>query len=67
MRNFINLSDIDKRELRQIIDQAKSEKKKFNLKSNYSLKGKTLIIIFEKLSTRTRLSFEDRRTLTLED
>ena len=59
MRNFINLSDIDRRELRKIIDYAKSQKKKRpNVKSNYPLEGKTLILIFEKPSTRTRLSFE---------
>ena len=28
MRNFINLADVDKRELRKIIDHAKSQKKK---------------------------------------
>ena len=58
MKNFINLSDIDKKELRKIIDQAKSEKKRPNIKSNYPLEGKTLILIFEKPSMRTRLSAE---------
>ena len=33
MKNFINIADIDKKELRKIIDHAKSQKKKrFNLK-----------------------------------
>ena len=59
MRNFINLSDIDKRELRKIIDHAKSQKQKGStIKTDVSLVGKTLIMIFEKPSTRTRLSFE---------
>ena len=59
MRNFINLSDIDKRELRKIIDHAKSQKqKRSTIKTDFPLAGKTLIMIFEKLSTRTRLSFE---------
>ena len=59
MRNFINLSDIDKRELRKIIDHAKSQKQKGStIKADVSLVGKTLIMIFEKPSTRTRLSFE---------
>jgi len=59
MRNFINLSDIDKRELRKIIDHAKSQKKKGStIKTDVPLAGKTLIMVFEKPSTRTRLSFE---------
>ena len=59
MRNFINLSDIDKRELRKIIDHAKSQKQKGStIKTGVPLVGKTLIMIFEKPSTRTRLSFE---------
>ena len=59
MRNFINLSDIDKRELRKIIDHAKSQKQKGStIKTDIPLADKTLIMIFEKPSTRTRLSFE---------
>tara|TARA_Y100001970_G_C14128875_1_gene800518 strand:+ start:259 stop:1155 length:897 start_codon:yes stop_codon:yes gene_type:complete len=55
LKSFINLSDIDKEELRQIIDSAKKNKK---IKTNTNLKGKTLIMIFEKKSLRTRISFE---------
>tara|TARA_B100000686_G_scaffold314398_1_gene360443 strand:+ start:1168 stop:2091 length:924 start_codon:yes stop_codon:yes gene_type:complete len=64
MRNFINISDIDKRDLRSIIDNAKYQKQKIvksntpTTNSNTPLKEKTLIMIFEKPSTRTRLSFE---------
>ena len=64
MKNFINISDISKKDLRKIIDHAKSQKeKRSNLKKSAIdpetiLADKTLIMIFEKPSTRTRLSFE---------
>ena len=67
MKNFINLADIDKRELRQIVDHAKSQKKKrSNLEKSAvdpetPLAGKTLILIFEESSTRTRLSAKSKR------
>ena len=64
MRNFINLSDIDKKDLRKIIDHAKLQKEKRShlnksaIDPDAYLTDKTLIMIFEKSSTRTRLSFE---------
>mgnify|MGYP001248836930 CR=1 FL=1 len=59
MKNFVNLADIDKKDLRVILAQAKLQKKNTSAPNlNGSLKGKTLIMIFEKPSTRTRISFE---------
>ena len=64
MRNFINISDISKKELRLIIDNEKLRKKnRANLKKNSidadaPLDGKILIMLFEKPSTRTRISFD---------
>ena len=64
MKNFINISDVSKKELRNIIDNAKFRKKKRSGlnknsvdKDNF-LNGKILVMIFEKPSTRTRISFD---------
>ena len=64
MKNFINISDIPKEELRLIIDNAKNRKdRRVNMKKNSidpdaPLDGKILIMLFEKPSTRTRISFD---------
>jgi len=64
MKNFINISDISKADLRNIIDNAKSRKsKRSGLNKNaidpdVPLDGKILIMLFEKPSTRTRISFD---------
>ena len=64
MKNFINISDISKADLRKILDNAKLRKeKRSNLNKNAidpdaPLDGKILIMLFEKPSTRTRVSFD---------
>ena len=64
MKNFINISEIPKSELRKILDSAKLRKdKRKNLEKNAldldaPLEGKILAMIFEKPSTRTRISFD---------
>ena len=63
MKNFINLKDIPISDLRKILTDAKKRKikrKKLNtldLDKDKPLKGKLLIQMFEKPSSRTRLSF----------
>ena len=64
MRKFINIGDIDKKELRLILDNAKLRKEKRSglnknaIDPDAPLDGKILIMIFEKPSTRTRISFD---------
>ena len=63
MKHFINLKDIPAKDLRKIVEDAKKRK---NLRKKLStlevdkgapLKGKMLIQMFEKASSRTRISF----------
>ncbi|MFT7003282.1 MAG: ornithine carbamoyltransferase [Sulfurimonas sp.] len=59
MRHFLTLKDFTKEEILEIIDIGLDIKK--NLKSNIykkELENQTLAMIFEKSSTRTRVSFE---------
>ena len=64
MNNFLNISDISSQELREIIEEAKirkSKRKKMNKSAadfDQSFAGKTMVMIFEKPSTRTRISFD---------
>jgi len=58
-RDFLELQDYSKNELWQILKTSKMLKKKVaKKKSLNALKGKQLALIFEKPSTRTRVSFE---------
>ena len=64
MKNFINISDLSSKELRAIIDEAKIRKlnrKNFNKSApdnDKPFEGKSMAMIFEKPSTRTRMSFD---------
>ena len=63
MKNFINLKDIPAKDLRKILNDAKRRKNKRKKLSNIDvdkdqpLKGKLIIQMYEKQSSRTRLSF----------
>ena len=58
-KHFLDLDILDKDELRRILDIAKSYKSgDTGMAGKAPLAGKTLAMIFEKPSTRTRVSFE---------
>jgi ornithine carbamoyltransferase len=56
-RHFLDLRDFDPATLRQMLDVAANYKRAGGVTSR-PLAGKTLALIFEKPSTRTRVSFE---------
>jgi len=64
MRNFLNIADVSSVELRNIIEKAKQRKNnrsgftKAQRDNDLPMAGKSMVLIFEKPSTRTRISFE---------
>tara|TARA_B100001996_G_scaffold73622_2_gene54274 strand:+ start:879 stop:1805 length:927 start_codon:yes stop_codon:yes gene_type:complete len=64
MKNFLDISDLSTEELRAIIEEAKSRKSnRKNLNKSEPdhdkpFQGKSMVMIFEKPSTRTRISFD---------
>ena len=57
IRHFISLLDLSSTEFRSLIARA-NELKQNRIPENQPLKGKVLAMVFEKSSTRTRISFE---------
>lgn len=58
-RNFLTLMDFTQKEIRYMLDLAHDLKSKKRLGiRNESLKGKNIVLLFEKSSTRTRCAFE---------
>ena len=59
MKHFLHISDYTTEELWEIMELAKSVKKKFHNREDYPhFKNKSLAMIFAKPSARTRVSFE---------
>jgi len=59
MKHFLTLKDFTKKEILEIIETALQLKRELKAGYyNHELKNKTLAMIFEKSSTRTRVSFE---------
>jgi ornithine carbamoyltransferase len=58
-RSFLTLKDYSKEEIRYLLDLAhKLKKEKKEGKIGNRLRGKNVVLLFEKTSTRTRCSFE---------
>src|SRR6056300_1021412 len=59
VKHFLQFNDYSKEEIQSLFEKTKIIKEKFKTYQKYwPLEDRTLVMIFEKASTRTRLSFE---------
>jgi ornithine carbamoyltransferase len=59
IRHFLRLSDLSLEEHQQLFSRASELKQRWHARTvENTLAGRTLVLVFEKASTRTRLSFE---------
>jgi ornithine carbamoyltransferase len=59
IKHFLQFSDFTLDEFEYVIERARIIKRKFkNYETHHPLQDRTLVMVFEKNSTRTRLSFE---------
>ena len=59
VKHFLQFNDFSKEEIQSLFEKTKIIKEKFKTYQKYwPLEDRTLVMIFEKASTRTRLSFE---------
>jgi ornithine carbamoyltransferase len=58
VRHFLDLSEISRGDLRAMLEASRIMKAKRERRSDKPLAGRTLAMIFDKESTRTRVSFE---------
>ena len=59
IKHFLQFNDLNRDELEYVFERAHAIKKQFkNYQQYWPLQDRTLVMIFEKASTRTRLSFE---------
>ena len=58
IRHFLDLIDIPRKQLREMIEASRVRKKARRRAGKGPLAGKTIAMIFDKPSTRTRVSFD---------